>query len=68
MTRTKSIMAVFAALAASTPAFAHTGDHSASIFANIIHWLSSPTHSLFALVSGLIIVGGTVAFTRKKRA
>lgn len=41
-------------LASATPAFAHTGEHSASFFANIGHWLSSPPHVLFPLIGGAV--------------
>lgn len=49
-----------------TTAYAHDGDHSASFIANVLHWLSSPTHSLFALIGGLIIVGLIVKFAKKR--
>lgn len=61
------------ALAASTllvsaSAHAHDGEHGAVILANILHWLSSPTHSLFAVIAG--VAGSAVLFriARKRRA
>ncbi len=53
--------------AISSPASAHTGDHSAPLLANIIHWLSSPTHALFSVIGVGVI---TLAFTamRKRRS
>lgn len=45
-----------AALACAVPAFAHTGDHSTSVMTNIAHWVSSPSHALFAIVGGIAAV------------
>jgi len=56
-----------AALMLSAPAFAH-GDHSHNIVANVIHWLSSPAHSLFAVIGGLAFVGLMAAMMRRKKA
>ncbi len=54
----------------ATPALAHNGDHGATSFANIIpkimHWLSSPTHSLFAVIGGLVIAAVIVKISRKR--
>lgn len=55
------------ALAIATPALAHDGDHSVSFVANVMHWLSSPTHSLFAVIGGVAFVALLLA-ARKKRA
>ena len=54
MTSTKTVLGVMAALTVSTPAFAD-GDHSHGIIATTIHWLSSPAHSLFAVIGGVVI-------------
>lgn len=51
----------------ATPAIADGGTHGHTTLANIVHWLSSPTHSLFAVVAGVVFVAA-VMFTRKKRA
>ena len=52
---------------AATPAFAHGGTHGHTTVANIIHWLSSPAHSFFAVAAGAAFVAA-VMYTRKKRA
>lgn len=64
---TKTLGWTAAALALSAPAFAD-GTHSHNVFANIIHWLSSPAHSLFAVIGGLAFVAGLVAMNRRKSA
>ena len=51
----KTLSAVAVALAAAAPALAHDGEHSYSFVAKAIHWLSSPTHSLFAVIGGVVI-------------
>ena len=56
------------ALLTHTSAFAHDGDHSGYVFTNIMHWLSSPTHSLFAVIGGVAFVALAVSIIRKKRA
>lgn len=63
-----STLAVAALFASALPAAAHDGDHSVSIVANIMHWLSSPTHSLFAVLGGLIGAGFVTYIMRRKRA
>ena len=50
----------------ATPAFAHDGDHSTTVVANIIHWLSSPSHSLFAVIGGLVVAAVIVKISRKR--
>ena len=56
------------ALLSPTTAFAHEGDHGTYVLTNIMHWLSSPTHSLFAVLGGIAFVGLAVSIIRKKRA
>jgi len=63
----KTLGLTAAALMISAPAFAH-GDHSHNIIANIIHWLSSPAHSLFAVIGGLAFAAVTAAMIRRKKA
>ena len=67
----KTTLLKMAAIAApvliAAPAFAHDGEHSHGFVATAMHWLSSPTHSLFAVVGGVAVVGAIVAI-RKKRA
>jgi len=52
----------------ATPALADGGTHGHTTVENILHWLSSPTHSLFAVIAGAAFVAGAVIYTRKKRA
>lgn len=57
MTKTRLFLAgagtsLIASLIAS-PALAHEGEHSASFMLTIMHWLSSPTHALFACIGGI---------------
>jgi len=66
MKTSKIILGTAAALAVSTPAFAH-GDHSQGIFATAIHWLSSPVHSLFAVIGG-VVVSALIYKALKKKA
>ncbi len=51
-------------LAIAAPASAHTGDHSAPVLANIMHWLSSPTHGL--IVATLVVI--TAAALRRRKS
>jgi len=51
----KTLSGVAVAIAAAAPALAHDGEHSHSFVATAIHWLSSPTHSLFAVIGGVVI-------------
>ena len=55
MKTSKIILGVAAALAVSAPALAHDGDHTLGFVATAMHWLSSPTHSLFAVIGGIAI-------------
>jgi len=64
----KSLTVAFATLLPAAPALAHDGDHSATLLANIAHWLSSPTHSLFAVIGGVIISALIVKAIRKSNA
>ena len=59
--------ATAAALGAAAPAYAHDGDHSFGFVVTAMHWLSSPAHSLFAVIGGIAVVGAVIAI-RKKRA
>lgn len=60
----KTAAATAAAMLAAAPAFAH-GDHSLGFVATAIHWLSSPAHSLFAVVSGVAISALIIKSRRK---
>jgi len=62
----KTLSAVAVALAAAAPAFAHDGEHSHSFVATAIHWLSSPTHSLFAVIGGVVISALIYKAVKKK--
>jgi len=66
MTSTKTILGVMAAMAVSAPALAHNGDHSLSFVATAMHWLSSPTHSLFAVIGGITISALIFKAVKKK--
>jgi len=67
MKLTKTLGWTAAALSLSVPAFAD-GTHSHNVFANILHWLSSPSHSLFAVIGGLAFAVGLFAYSRRKNA
>lgn len=60
-------LALISLMSAST-AFAHEGDHSAFALSTIIHWLSSPTHSLFAVMAGAVFILAAIKLARKNRA
>jgi len=62
----KTLSGVAVALAAVSPALAHDGEHSHSFIATAIHWLSSPTHSLFAVIGGVIISALIYKAVKKK--
>lgn len=62
----KTLSAVAVALAAASPALAHDGEHSHSFITTAIHWLSSPTHSLFAVIGGVVISAIIYKLVKKK--
>ena len=62
----KTLSGVAVALAAATPALAHDGEHSHGVVATIAHWLSSPTHSLFAVIGGVVISALIYKAVKKK--
>jgi len=66
MKTSKIILGTAAALAVSMPAFAHDGEHSHGFFATAMHWLSSPTHSLFAVIGGVVISALIYKAVKKK--
>lgn len=53
--KSSSIIAALAATSA-VPAFAHPGPHEAPLPANIVHWLTSPTHAALAIVGSAAVV------------
>ncbi len=53
---------------ASSSAYAHEGDHSVSFMTNVLHWLSSPSHSLFAVIGGVTLAALIIKGARKTRA
>ena len=67
MKLTKTLGWSAAALALSAPAFAD-GTHSHNTLSNIIHWLSSPAHSLFAVLGGLAFAAILFTLARRNRA
>jgi len=66
MKTSKTTLGAMAALAVSAPAFAHEGDHSLGFVSTAIHWLSSPSHSLFAVIGGIAISALIYKATKKK--
>ncbi len=66
MKTSKLFLGTVAALAVSTPALAHDGDHSLGFVATAMHWLSSPTHSLFAVIGGIAISALIYKAVKKK--
>lgn len=66
MTISKTVLGVVTALAVSSPALAHDGDHSLGFVATAIHWLSSPTHALFAVLGGVAISALIFKAAKKK--
>jgi len=52
----------------ATNAWAHGGTHGHTTVENVIHWLSSPAHSLFAVIAGAVFVSAAIAYNRKRRA
>jgi len=50
----------------AVPAFAHAGPHDASLFANTLHWLTSPTHALFAVVGSVVSVALIIKLKRSR--
>ena len=65
MKTSRIILGAAAALAISTPAFAD-GDHSHGVIATAMHWLSSPAHSLFAVIGGIVISALIYKASKKK--
>lgn len=68
MTKLVKLTSAIGTLALATPAFAHEGDHSATLLTNIAHWLSSPTHALFAVIGGVAVSALIIRAARKNRA
>ena len=67
MKTSKTILGVAAVIAVSTPALAHDGDHSLGFVSTAIHWLSSPAHSLFAVIGG-VAISALIYKAMKKKA
>ncbi len=64
---TRTLLSALAATALASPAFAHTGAHSESVFTQIVHWLSSPVHSAGTLLA-LAALGGVTYFIKRRKA
>lgn len=62
---TRTLLTGLALAALATPAAAHTGEHGKGVFAEIIHWLSSPVHSGGTILALAALVG--VAYIIKRR-
>jgi len=43
-------------MASALPAAAHTGAHTEALMNTVIHWLTSPTHALLAIVGAVTII------------
>jgi len=65
MTSVKTALGAIALMAMAIPASAHNGDHSLGFVATAMHWLSSPTHSLFAVIAGIGISAAIFKLARK---
>ena len=59
-------LAALATLAIPATAQAHEGDHS-EILSVVAHWLTSPSHALFATL-GVIGAAAVLYYINKKRA
>ena len=66
MKTSKISLGTVAALAVSAPALAHDGDHTLGFVSTAIHWLSSPTHSLLAVIGGIAISALIYKVSKKK--
>ena len=61
-----SIITTTIAAVSAVPAFAHAGPHDASLFANTLHWLTSPTHALLTVVGSIAIVALIIKLKRSR--
>jgi len=61
-----TLLSAGATFALASPAFAHDGDHSIGFTSTALHWLSSPTHSLFAVIGGIAVTALIIKIVRKK--
>ena len=68
MTKLVKLASAAGALALAAPAYADTGAHHADIVTHAIHWLSSPSHALFAVLGGLAVSALIIRAVRKSRA
>lgn len=68
MTKLVKLSSVTGALALAGTAQAHTGAHQADIATQIVHWLSSPAHALFAVIGGIAVSALIIRAARKNRA
>ncbi len=57
--------AVLVAVLGAIPAAAHTGSHTEALLRTILHWLTSPTHALLAVVGSIAVI--TLAVKLKNR-
>ena len=55
-------------LLTAASAHAHPGDHGEHIMTMVLHWLSSPSHSLFAVIGGVALSALIVKTLRKKNS
>lgn len=68
MTKLVKIATIAGALTLPTSAYAHDGDHTTTVAANVMHWLASPSHALFAVLGGLAVSALIIRAIRKSRA
>lgn len=68
MTKYVKFASIAGALSLPAAASADTGAHHADILTQIIHWLSSPAHALFAVLGGLALSALIITLARKTRA
>ena len=59
-----SVISVAMVSLSAAPAFANPGPHEASFLVNLMHWLTSPTHALLAVVGSAAIVALIVKLKR----
>ena len=68
MTKLRLLSASLVASLIAAPAFAHEGEHSASFVVTAMHWLSSPTHALFASIAGIAAAALIFKIATKNKA
>ena len=62
ITTTLSTLAIASLIAPA--AFAHAGSHDSGFMANLVHWLTSPTHAMLAIIGGFTLLA--LAYKRQQ--